>query len=161
MGAGSRCERSGRLRSVRSDLMATYLFKTEPSEYSFADLVRDGKAEWSGITNAAALIHLRRVKRGDEVFIYHTGDEKRIVGLAKVVSGVREDAKRPGKTPSGEAKFAVVDIAPVRAAKTPLTLAAMKGDQRFAGFMLLTHGRWSVMPVGEDVDGLIRKLAGI
>lgn len=141
--------------------MATFLFKTEPSEYSFADLVRDKKVEWSGISNAAALIHLRSVKKGDEVFIYHTGDEKQIVGLAKVASAVREDEKQPGKTPTGEPKFAVVDLAPVREAKRPLPLSDMKLDPRFRGFMLLTHGRWSVMPVGADFDRLIREIAGI
>ncbi len=141
--------------------MATFVFKTEPSEYSFDDLVRDKKAEWSGITNAAALIHLRGARRGDEVLIYHTGDEKAIVGLAKVVSAVREDANKPGKTPGGEPKFAVVDIVPVRAADRPLTLGAMKGDSRFAKFLLVTHGRLSVMPVEASLDRIIRELTGL
>ena len=141
--------------------MSTYLFKTEPSDYSFDNLVRDKKAEWSGVSNPVALKNLRSIRKGDEVFIYHTGDEKRIVGLAKVVSAVREDAKQPGLTPEGEPKFAVVDIAPVRAVKTPLTLSTMKGDKRFAKFLLVTHGRLSVMPVEAAIDGLIREMTGL
>lgn len=149
------------MKSVRCELMGTFLFKTEPTEYSFADLIREKKAEWSGVTNAAALIHLRSVKKGDEVLIYHTGDEKAIVGLARVVSGVREDSKKPGRTPAGEPKFAVVDVVQVRAATTPLTLGTMKGDARFAKFLLVTHGRLSVMPVDPVVDRLIRDMTGL
>ena len=63
--------------------MATFLLKTEPSEYSFADLQRDKSTLWTGVSNAAALIHLRSICKGDELFIYHTGDEKAIVGLAR------------------------------------------------------------------------------
>jgi predicted RNA-binding protein with PUA-like domain len=141
--------------------MATFVFKTEPSEYSYDDLVRDKKAEWSGIANPAALAFLRTAQRGDEVFIYHTGDERAIVGLAKIVSAVREDSKQPGKTPTGEPKFAVVDIAPVKPVKNPVTLAVLKADKRFADFLLVTRGRLSVMPVEPAIDAMIRKMAGL
>lgn len=141
--------------------MPTFLFKTEPGEYSFADLLRDKKAPWTGVSNALALIHLRSARAGDEVFIYHTGSEKQIVALAKVVRGPYEDPEQPGTTPEGAPKFAVVDLAPVRAAKTPLTLAAMKGDARFKDFDLIKQSRLSVMPVPAKLDALIRSLAGL
>ncbi|MBK9188837.1 MAG: EVE domain-containing protein [Phycisphaerales bacterium] len=141
--------------------MPTHLFKTEPGTYSYADLARDKRTAWEGVTNNAALIHLRNCRKGDEVFIYHTGDEKAIVGLARVIESPYEDPAQPGLTPSGEPKFALVDLAPVRAAKTPLTLAAMKADRRFASFALVTHTRLSVMPVPPDIDALVRTLTGL
>jgi predicted RNA-binding protein with PUA-like domain len=141
--------------------MPTFLFKTEPGEYSFADLQRDKRSAWTGVANALALIHLRSIRAGDEVFIYHTGSEKQIFGLAKVVRGPYEDPSQPGTTPEGAPKFAVVDLAPVRAAKTPLTLAAIKGDARFKDFDLVKQSRLSVMPVPSKLDTLIRSLAGL
>jgi len=141
--------------------MATYLLKTEPGTYSFDDLVRDGKATWDGVTNAAALISLRAMKRGDEAFIYHTGDERAIVGLALVTKGGYEDPQRPGLNDRGEPKFAVVDIKPGKRARTPLTLDAMKADRRFGAFKLVTIGRLSVMPVPPDLDRIIRQTAGL
>lgn len=141
--------------------MATYLLKTEPGTYSFDDLVRDGKATWDGVTNAAALISLRAMKRGDEAFIYHTGDERAIVGLALVTKGGYEDPQRPGLNDRGEPRFAVVDIKPGKRARTPLTLDAMKADGRFGAFKLVTIGRLSVMPVPPDLDRIIRQNAGL
>lgn len=141
--------------------MATFLFKTEPGEYSFADLQREKRCVWSGVSNAAALGHLRTARVGDEVLIYHTGDERAIVGLAAVVKGPYEDPARPGKNAKGEAKFAVVELKPVRAAKTPVTLATIKGDRRFAEFALVKQGRLSVMPVAAELDGVLRGMAGM
>ena len=114
--------------------MATWLLKTEPSEYAFTDLERDKRTAWDGVTNAAAQKHMRAMRRGDEAFIYHTGDEKRITGLARVTKGPYPDPAKPGTTAAGETKFVRVDIAPVRSAKqTGATLAAIKDDERFAG----------------------------
>lgn len=141
--------------------MATFLFKTEPSEYSFDDLVRDRRAAWTGISNAAALGHLRAAAVGDEVFVYHTGDEKRIVGLAKVVKKPYEDPEQPGLNDKGQPRFAVVDLAPVRAVKTPVTLAQIKADKRFAEFGLVKQSRLSVMPVPAALDKAIRTMAGL
>jgi predicted RNA-binding protein with PUA-like domain len=95
--------------------MATFLLKTEPGTYSFDDLVRDKKATWDGVKNAAALIAIRSMKKGDEAFIYHTGDEKAIVGTAIVTRGAYEDPKNPGLNAKNEPKFAVVDLKPGRA----------------------------------------------
>lgn len=141
--------------------MATYLFKTEPSEYSFADLVREKRCVWSGVTNNAALLQLRLVRKGDDVLIYHTGDERAIVGLARAASDAYEDPKRPGRNDKGEPRFAVADLAPVRAAKTPVTLAEIKADPRFAKFPLVVQGRLSVMAVAAAFDSPLRSLAGL
>ncbi|HKS16520.1 MAG TPA: EVE domain-containing protein, partial [Planctomycetota bacterium] len=72
--------------------MASWLFKTEPSDYSFEDLVREGKTRWEGVRNAQALIHLRKVRKGDAVFIYHTGTIKAVVGVARAGSDASGDA---------------------------------------------------------------------
>lgn len=141
--------------------MSTFVLKTEPSTYSYADLERDKETVWDGITNNAALQYLRTMRVGDDVFFYHTGDEKAIVGLARVSGPPREDPKKPGKTPKGEPKFAVIGLKPVKAAKKPLSLSDMKADPRLAKFLLVTHGRLSVMPVPPEVDAVIRKLCGL
>ncbi len=141
--------------------MATFLLKTEPGTYSYTDLVREKKTAWSGVANAAALIHLRSTRPGDECFIYHTGDERAIVGLARVASKPYADPAQPGTTPTGEPKFAVIDLTPVKPAKTPLTLAAMKADAKFKEFALLKQSRLSVMPVPAPIEKLIRSMAGL
>lgn len=141
--------------------MATFLLKTEPSEYSFDDLTKAGRATWDGVSNNAALGHIRSMRPGDELFIYHTGEERRIVGLARVVSDPREDPANKGKNARGEPKFAVVDVEPLRAAKTPLTLDKVKADARFRTFPLVTQGRLSVMPVPPDLDRVLRALTGL
>lgn len=141
--------------------MATFLLKTEPSTYSFDDLVREKAATWDGVSNAAALIALRAMKKGDEAFIYHTGDERAIVGLAKVTRGGYEHPKHPGLNARGEPKLAVVDLKPGVRAKRPVTLAMIKADPRFESFALLKQSRLSVMEVPPDLDRLIRGLAGL
>src|SRR5690349_19351002 len=107
-------------------MMATFLVKTEPGDYSFDDLVKDKETMWSGVSNPVALKNLRSVRKGDDVLVYHTGDEKAVVGLAKAASGPYEDPKRPGLTDDGQPKFAVIDLKAVRPAKTPVTLATIK-----------------------------------
>lgn len=141
--------------------MTTWLLKSEPDVYSYDDLKRDGKTVWDGVANNTALIHLRAMRKGDEALIYHTGNEKRIAGLAKVVSGPYEDPAKPGQTKDGLPKFAVVDLKPAKAAKEALTLADLKADKRFEGFDLVRLPRLSVMPVPEKLDALIRELAGL
>jgi predicted RNA-binding protein with PUA-like domain len=118
-----------------------WLFKTEPRAYAYADLERDGRTVWDGVTNALALAHLRSVAAGDEVLIYHTGDEKAAVGLARVVRSAYPDPRRK------DARLVVVDIVPVRALADPVPLAAMRANPRLAGFDLLRLPRLSVMPV--------------
>jgi len=142
-------------------VMATFLLKTEPEAFSFDDLIRAGRSAWDGVSNGAALAFLRTMRAGDEAFIYHTGDEKAVVGLARVVAAPYEDPARPGRTPTGEPKFAVVDLEAVRSAVTPLTLAAVKADARFALFPLVTQARLSVMPVPRGLDAVIRALTRV
>jgi predicted RNA-binding protein with PUA-like domain len=141
--------------------MATFLLKTEPSEYSFADLLREKHAVWSGVSNNAALGHLRTARKGDEALIYHTGEEKAVVGLARITSDPYEDPDQPGRNARGEPKFAVVDLAPLRPASEPVDLATVKKDRRFAAFPLVTQPRLSVMPVPQDLDAALRKMAGL
>ncbi|MGH7132560.1 MAG: EVE domain-containing protein [Phycisphaerales bacterium] len=141
--------------------MATFLLKTEPTDYSFADLQRDKSTLWTGVANPAALIALRSIRKGDELFIYHTGDEKAIVGLARAAGDPQEDPKQPGRTDKGEPKFACVKIEPVKPAPTPVTLAAIKADARFKEFLLVRQGRLSVMAVPPALDKALRKLAGL
>jgi predicted RNA-binding protein with PUA-like domain len=141
--------------------MATFLLKTEPGEFSFADLRAAGRTTWDGIANAAALGHLRAARKGDQAFIYHTGDDKAIVGLAEFVSNPREDPANPGLTAAGLIKTPVIDVRAVRPAKQPVTLAQLKADRRFADFALIRQSRLSVMPVPPDLDAIIRGLAGL
>lgn len=121
-----------------------WLFKTEPSTYSWEDLVRDGRTVWDGVTNALALKNLRSAKTGDSVFIYHTGDVKAIIGIAKIVKDPCPDPK--AKDP----KLVVVDIAPDKPLKRPVTLAEMRANRALAGFDLLRLSRLSVVPVSEE-----------
>lgn len=141
--------------------MATFLLKTEPDEYAFSDLEAEREATWNGVTNAQALIHLRSAVVGDEILIYHTGDEKAVVGLAKVTRAAYEDPDQPGKNARGEPKFAVIDLRAAHAVKNRVTLAQIKADKRFAEFPLVTQGRLSVMPVPAKLDAVIRKWAGL
>jgi len=141
--------------------MATFLFKTEPSDYSWDDLKRDGRTVWDGVANNAALLHLRTARQGDEALIYHTGTEKRIAGLAKIVSAAYADPQRPGDNARGEPKFAVVDVEPMRPAARSVTLAEINADDRFADFALVRQPRLSVMPTPAKIDASLRKMAGL
>ena len=132
--------------------MASWLLKTEPSTYSWADLVRDGKTVWDGVTNAAALIQLRAMKTGDEALIYHSGDERAIVGIARITHGGHPDPKL--KDP----KRAVVDVAPVHALKVPVTLADIKAEKQLATFALVRISRLSCMPVSAAHRAVLRKM---
>jgi predicted RNA-binding protein with PUA-like domain len=141
--------------------MATFLFKTEPSEYAFADLQRDGTTTWTGVSNASALIHLRTARKGDDVLIYHTGDERAIVGVARVVTAAYQDPKSPGLNDRGEPKAAVVDLKAIKPLPAPILLAAIKADPRFADFALVKLSRLSVMPVPPLIDRALRALGGL
>jgi predicted RNA-binding protein with PUA-like domain len=124
--------------------MAYWLVKTEPSTYAFADLQTEGHTAWDGVANAVALKHIRAMKAGDEVLVYHTGKEKRIVGLARVTRSAYADPRR------AEPKLVVADLAPVRALERPVTLAEIKADPRFADWELVRLSRLSVMPVSAE-----------
>lgn len=144
-----------------SSCMTTFLLKTEPENYSYDDLVRDKRTHWDGVRNPTALMHMRDVKKGDQVFIYHTGKERRIAGLAQVVSEVYEDPDNPGLTGKGDLKGPLFDLSPIKPAAKTLTLAEIKADDRFKDFDLVRLSRLSAMPVPPKLDKLIRSLAGL
>jgi predicted RNA-binding protein with PUA-like domain len=131
-----------------------WLFKEEPSSYSFDDFKKDGTTTWSGVKNPLAQKHLRSVKKGDRVFYYHTGSEKAIVGVARALGNAYDDPK--DKT----GKLAVVDIAPVKKLARRVTLAEIKGDPAFRSFPLVRMARLSVMPVSDNEWKRIEALAG-
>jgi len=139
----------------------TFLLKTEPDEFSYDDLVTAGVEPWDGVTNAAAQKHMRSIKTGDRVFIYHTGGEKRIAGLGEVVRGAYPDPDKPGQTAAGEPKFVLFDCKPLKPAKKSCTLADVKADPRFADFALVKQARLSVMPVPAELAKALRSMAGL
>ena len=118
-----------------------WLLKTEPEEYSFDDLIRDKKTVWDGVTNALALKHLRTIRKGDELLIYHTGNVRAAVGLGKAASDPYPDPARQ------DPKIVVVDVVPVRRLAQPVTLEAIKASPTFHSFELVRLPRLSVMPV--------------
>ena len=123
--------------------MANWLFKEEPTHFSYDAFVKDGQAMWSGVKNPVAQRHLHSVKKGDNVFYYHTGDEKAVVGVAVALGDAYPDPQ--DKT----GKHAVVDIGPVRKLKRAVTLREIKADARFKTFPLVRISRLSVMPVTD------------
>ena len=131
-----------------------WLFKEEPANYSFDAFVKDKKTTWSGVKNPVAQRNLRSVKKGDQVFYYHTGDEKQIVGIAKALG----DAYPDPDDKTGHAH--VVDVGPVRKLARPVTLKEIKADAWFADFALVRISRLSVMPVTDAPWSRIVKLGG-
>ncbi len=129
-----------------------WLFKEEPSHYSFEDLQKDGRTVWSGVKNPLAQKHLRSVRKGDRVFYYHTGDEKAIVGIA--------EATRDAYSDPGNPAMAVVDVRPVERLPKPVPLSEIKASGRFASFPLVRIPRLSVMPVSDTEWKAILKAAG-
>ena len=119
-----------------------WLVKEEPSNYNFAQFVQDGRTVWSGVKNPVAQKHLRAMTPGDRVFFYHTGDEKQIVGTARVAGPPYRDPANPG--------FYAVDLECDDALPAPVTLKAVKADPRFADFALVRVPRLSVMPVTDE-----------
>jgi predicted RNA-binding protein with PUA-like domain len=128
-----------------------WLLKTEPGTYAYADLERQGEAVWDGVTNALALKHLRSMKKGDLAFVYHTGDEKQIVGIARVASDPYPDPKQKDE------RLVVVKVKARELLKRPVTLTEIKARKEFAHFDLVRMARLSVMPViREHWDQILR-----
>jgi predicted RNA-binding protein with PUA-like domain len=125
--------------------MATrWLFKTEPSVYSYQQLVQDKKTMWDGVKNNLALKNLKDIKKGDEIIIYHTGDEKAAVGIARALGGAYPDPSQ--KNP----RMLVVDIEAVKVLPRPVTLAEVKANKKLANFDLVRLSRLSIMKVSDD-----------
>jgi predicted RNA-binding protein with PUA-like domain len=134
--------------------MAFWLIKSEPGDYGWDDLVRDGKTMWNGVRNFEARNNLRAMKRGDSLLFYHSGETRQIVGIASVA---RE--AYPDPTARGE-DWAAVDVAAERALARPVGLAAMRGDPALKGFALLRKTRLSVVPVAAAEWKRILALGG-
>ncbi|MBI2990917.1 MAG: EVE domain-containing protein [Deltaproteobacteria bacterium] len=132
-----------------------WLFKTEPSAYSFQQLERDKKTVWDGVKNNLALKHLAGIQKGDEIIIYHTGEEKAAVGVARALSDAYLD---PGRK---EPRLLVVEIEPVKTLSRPVTLAEMKANAKLKNFDLVRLPRLSVMPVSDEqwkiMEGMARR----
>jgi predicted RNA-binding protein with PUA-like domain len=135
-----------------------WLFKEEPTHYSYDDLVRDGKTAWSGIRNNLALKYLRTVKKGELIFYYHTGEEKRIVGIMRALGNAYSlDKKNPAVSSSKEI---AVDVEPVQRLSNPVALQSIKEDHRFSNFALVKISRLSIMPVSDEQWTAMKNMAG-
>jgi predicted RNA-binding protein with PUA-like domain len=132
--------------------MPSWLVKTEPGEYSWADLVRERKTHWDGVTNPQAQLNLRTMAKGDTVVVYHSQTDKAAIGLAKVVKAGYPDPTDPN------GKRVWVDIAPVRALARPVTLAQVKAESVFASSPLVRQSRLSVVPLTDDQLATIVRL---
>ena len=136
--------------------MASYwIVKTEPSTYSYDDLARQKTAVWDGVKNNLALKHLRSMRPGDQVLVYHTGDEKAVVGVAEVTRAAYPDPKQ--KDP----KLAVVDLKAAGRLPRPVSLGEIKKDRAFADLGLVRMGRLSVMPASAEQFQRLLRLGGL
>lgn len=134
--------------------MATrWLFKTEPSVYSYQQLVKDKKTVWDGVANFLALKHVKDIKKGELIFIYHTGDEKAAVGVARALGGAYPDPEKD------DPKLLVVDVEPVRALAKPVTLAQVKAHPKLKNFDLVRNSRLSMMKVSDEQWEIMEEMA--
>jgi predicted RNA-binding protein with PUA-like domain len=134
--------------------MAYWLIKSEPSAYSWDQLVKEKRTSWTGVRNPQATINLKAMKPGDRCFFYHSNEGKEIVGIAEVAKAAYLD-------PTDKAgKAATVDVVPVGPVKQPVTLAAIKAEPKLKDFGLVRQSRLSVVPVNAEQWKLISKMAG-
>lgn len=138
----------------KPDMSNRWLFKTEPSAYSFQQLQNDKRTAWDGVKNNLALKHLAAIKTGDSILIYHTGDEKAVIGTARAASGAYPD---PGKK---DPKLLVIDIEAGKALRRPVTLAEIKAAANLKSFDLVRLPRLSVMPVSDEQWKAIEGMSG-
>jgi predicted RNA-binding protein with PUA-like domain len=133
--------------------MAHWLIKSEPSAYSWDQLVKEKRTAWTGVRNPQASLNLKAMKAGDLCFFYHSNEGKEIVGIAKVVKAAYPD-------PTDKAGKAVaVDVAAVEPVERPVSLATIKAEPRFADFKLVRQSRLSVVPVDDEQWKLILKMS--
>ena len=133
--------------------MAIWLLKTEPSVYSYADLERDRETMWDGVTNNQALQNLRLVQKGDTALIYHTGDEKCVVGIAEVTRGFYVNPE------FDDPKLAVCDVKSIKKLSSPVTLAQIKARPDLADWALVRNSRLSVVAVSEAQWEIVQTLS--
>jgi predicted RNA-binding protein with PUA-like domain len=129
--------------------------KTEPGQYSYSDLARDGRTTWEGVSNPLALIHLRAMRRGDRVLVYHSGGESQVVGLARVSKGAYPDPAL------SDPRRVVVDLVPVAAARAPVPMSSIRAEPSCADLALVRIPRLSVMPVPAPAYAAIARLGGL
>jgi predicted RNA-binding protein with PUA-like domain len=135
--------------------MAYWLLKSEPSSYSWEQLVADGRTHWDGVRNPQALNNLRAMKAGDRAFFYHSNEGKEIVGVAEIVRTFYSDpADKSGK-------LGMVDIKAVRPAAVPVGLKAMRANPDLSNLSLLKQSRLSVCPITEKEWSVLCKMTGI
>ncbi len=146
------CRASGQDSSLPG--MNYWLVKTEPETYSWADLVRDKRTDWTGVRNYAARLHLRAMAVGDEVFVYHSGDEKSVQGISRVIKAAFPD------TTADEDGWVAVALAPVAPFKQAITLAQIKADATLKGMTFVRQSRLSVSPVTPAQFAKLKKLGG-
>jgi predicted RNA-binding protein with PUA-like domain len=133
-----------------------WLFKEEPTHYSYDDLVKDGSTSWEGVHNNLALKNLRQVKKGDQIFYYHTGDEKSVVGIMKALGdAISTDSNAPVST----SKEVTLKVGPLRKLRTPVSLQEIKSSSKFKDFLLVKISRLSVMPVTQEQWDEILKMS--
>ena len=132
--------------------MAYWLMKSEPTSYSWDDLVRDGATDWDGVRNNAARLHLRAMKPGDEAFFYASMTDKAIVGIMRITG--------EGKPDGAEGSWVKVPVEPVRVLPRPVTLAAIKAEPRLAKMELIRQSRLSVAPVRDEEWALVLEMGG-
>ena len=135
--------------------MSHWLVKSEPNKYSWEQFVKDKQTFWDGVRNYAARIHLRAMKKGDEVFFYHSNEGTDIVGIAKVAREFYQDPT------TDDDRWVSVMIKPVKAFKQPVTLAQVKADERLKNMALVRLGRLSVQPVTEEEWNIILEMSGM
>ncbi|MFQ5347932.1 MAG: EVE domain-containing protein [Rhodothalassiaceae bacterium] len=133
--------------------MAYWLVKSEPGTWSWEDQTRAGRTHWDGVRNAQALGNMRRMAVGDEAFFYHSGKERRIVGIVRIVRAFYDDPNDP--------KSGLVDVETVAPLKRPVTLAEIKADPAFADLALVRQPRLSVMPVSPAQWQRLREMGGV
>jgi predicted RNA-binding protein with PUA-like domain len=134
--------------------MAYWLVKSEPSVYSWDQFVAEKQTAWTGVRNYAARLHLRSMKKGDEVLFYHSNEGTDIVGIAKVVKEHYQDPS------TDDDRWSAVDLKPLRKIKKPVTLEVIKKDKRLANMALVRLGRLSCQPVTDDEWKIVMELAG-
>ena len=135
--------------------MAHWLVKSEPGSWSWDDQVKAGTTDWSGVRNPQAANFMKAMRKGDRAFFYHSGEERRIVGLVEVVKEFYPDPR------DKSGRFGMVDVKTVGPVPQPVTLADIKAEPKLKDLLLVRHSRLSVMPVDEASAKLISRMGGL
>jgi predicted RNA-binding protein with PUA-like domain len=135
--------------------MAYWLVKSEPGTWSWDDQVKAGATNWDGVRNPQATSFMKAMRKGDRVFFYHSGEERRIVGVVEVVKDFYPDPK------DKSGRFGMVDVRTVGPVPEPVTISAIKAEPKLKDLLLVRHSRLSVMPVDEPSWRLIARMGGL